>query len=397
MRILIVVNRFLPEPIGGYDRWAASLSRHLADRGNEVTVLARRPGHHVAAEETIDGVHVRRFEPKPVPGWLWMFGRSISTAGAKPDLRECEGHYDAAVSHPFFVRFVTSCAPSLPCVYRAGGTLRGSRQWEEFARPTGSLKIRAFACLSFRQMLRREKQAIRRADRIVSPSDNVRRQLHHYYGVPPEAVTLIPHGVDPDRFTPAPRGRDDEFRIVTVGRLDSVKNHMLLIEAVALAEHRERMRVRLVGDGDLRERLEQRVDELGLRRQVELIGHCEDVLSQYQWADVFAHPSIYEAFGIALLEAMSCELPCVGLKRRPPRVWVANDEIIDDGVTGALAGDEDPRTFADVLDRLAGQPELCRRMGRAGRQRVEQYFTWAHVAEQYEQLLAALVREGDAR
>jgi len=392
MRILLVVHRFPPEPVGGYDRWAMCLSRHLAGRGHEVAVVARRPGEDVPAEQDLDGVRVLRYTPRRVPGWLWMFGRSLSTSGVKGVLRECDGRYDACISHPFFVKFVASCAPSMRRVYRAGGTLRGSRQWEEFARPAGSWKLRLLAGLSWRQMLRRERQAIRRAHRTVSPSESVRRQLHHYYGVPLDAVQVIPHGVDPEQFLPAPRPPDGTLRVLSVGRLDSVKNHVLLLEAVARAAGRRRMRVRVVGDGAMRDRLARRAEELGLAGQVELAGHSDDVLPHYQWADAFAFPSVYEAFGIALLEAMSCELPCVGLRCRPPEVWVANDEIVADGQTGLLV--DDAEAFAAALDRLAEDDELRRGMGQAGRRRVLEQFTWSRVAEMYERLLCGLVEGG---
>jgi len=113
----------------------------------------------------------------------------------------------------------------------------------------------------------------------------------------------------------------------------------------------------------------------------------EEVTQLYSHAAVFACPSVYEPFGLINLEAMACEAPVVasgvgGIL-----------EVVQDGITGFLVEPARPDQLADKIGRLLDDPELARRMGQAGRARVEQQFSWDSVAERTERTYADAIEE----
>jgi glycosyltransferase involved in cell wall biosynthesis len=95
----------------------------------------------------------------------------------------------------------------------------------------------------------------------------------------------------------------------------------------------------------------------------------------YAGASAFVMPSLYEPLGVAVIEAMAAGLPCVG------STGGALPELIEEGETGFLVPPGDEEALLDRMRRLAGDPELCRRLGDAGAARYRERFTWDAVAE----------------
>ena len=164
----------------------------------------------------------------------------------------------------------------------------------------------------------------------------------------------------------------DRYTIVSVGRL--TKNHKrphLLIEAFAgLADKYPDWQVELWGDVDQRafyEELKFMIKSKKLQDRVFLKGTSNEIPKILQRSDIFAFPSAYEGFGLALGEAMSMGLPAVGYKS-----CSAVNELIQDGVNGFLC-EEGPEDLAAGLDRLMGDRELRVRMGQAARESMKQY------------------------
>ncbi len=164
----------------------------------------------------------------------------------------------------------------------------------------------------------------------------------------------------------------DRYTIVSVGRL--TKNHKrphLLIEAFArLADRYPEWQAELWGDVDQRafyEELKLMIKSKKLQDRVFLRGTSNKIPKILQQSDIFAFPSAYEGFGLALGEAMSMGLPAVGYKS-----CSAVNELIRDGVNGFLCEDG-PGDLAAKLERLMGDRELRVRMGQAARESMKQY------------------------
>jgi sugar transferase (PEP-CTERM/EpsH1 system associated) len=220
-------------------------------------------------------------------------------------------------------------------------------------------------------------------------------------GISPGRLHTLYNGVDTERFSPAPAGRkplrDSPFNdpalwvIGTVGRLQTVKAQPLLVHAFITALQQApalaaRLRLVLVGEGDLRNDCERLLRGAGLGHLAWLAGERPDVPDVMRGLDCFVLPSLAEGISNTILEAMSTGLPVLAT-----RVG-ANDELVVPGVTGRLVPPGDPTALAEELLALAADPDAAAVMGRAGRQRVEQHFSLGAMVAAYENVYRQVLR-----
>jgi glycosyltransferase involved in cell wall biosynthesis len=157
--------------------------------------------------------------------------------------------------------------------------------------------------------------------------------------------------------------------ILNVGELTTRKNAALLVSVVpSLVRDFPRLRVLLVGEGDQRETVLRQIAELEIEDHVRLLGFRRDVPDLLAASDLLAHTAHVEGFGFVVAEAMACRLPTV--------VTDASSlpEVIADGETGLLFGDDDGTGLELALRRYLSDVGLRRAHGEAGRRRVEQHF-----------------------
>lgn len=248
-----------------------------------------------------------------------------------------------------------------------------------------------------------ESEIASRVDHIVAATPLDRQQIVAHCGAAPEAVSVIPPGVDLDLFRPVPPhaaatyvGHGPDHRMVLfVGRLDPVKGLDTLVRAMAIVveqepsllgnaclcivggekvEHPERM------DAE-RRRIEALCDELDLHDIVHFMGAVsqDDLPYFYSAARVVVVPSRYESFGMVALEAMACGAPVI-----------ASDvgglsTLVRDGRTGFLVPDGDHRALAARLLPLLRDPALRRALGYHGIATADAY-SWPVIAERVERL-----------
>lgn len=155
-----------------------------------------------------------------------------------------------------------------------------------------------------------------------------------------------------------------------------------------------RLRVRLIGEGALRQELESLSATLGLSQRVYFLGpkDRDGVLDELIRCDLMVMPSRHpsESFGLAALEAMACAKPVVA------SAVGGLPELVGDGETGLLVPPEDPAALARALDLLVDDPAMRTRLGAAGRTKARQ-FTVRATADAYEALFADLVRRSEVR
>jgi colanic acid/amylovoran biosynthesis glycosyltransferase len=172
-------------------------------------------------------------------------------------------------------------------------------------------------------------------------------------------------GVDPALFGPAPpRPERSPWNLMFVGRLAPVKAQRVLIQACSLARHD--LRLRLVGSGPDRQVLEQYAVDCGVKDRVLFEGprNQDEVVALYRDTDIFVLASFAEGVPVVLMEAMAMEIPCVA-------TWVNGiPELIEHETSGVLVAPADPAALAAAVDRLAADPELRRRLGKKGREKV---------------------------
>ena len=196
--------------------------------------------------------------------------------------------------------------------------------------------------------------------------------------VPPERLRFIGNGIDVERFHPLPRAtsHDGSLTLICTARLEPVKNHPQLFEAVKqLKERGIATRLWLVGDGELKTEYQALCETMGIADRVEFLGYRDDVPALLAQADVSVLTSVKEGIPRALLEAMAMELPVIGTR------VVGTEETVRDGETGYLIEYGDAAALADQLARLAADPALRARLGKRGREVVLAEFDEAQIVE----------------
>jgi glycosyltransferase involved in cell wall biosynthesis len=219
---------------------------------------------------------------------------------------------------------------------------------------------------------RMERYAARRADLIIAVSRENSRDVVDQYGIPEERMRVIPNGVRPDRFHQA---RPEGPVILFVGRLHQRKGVDHLLRAMPRVRERvPEARLLVAGSGERDAQLKALSKELGLDDSVEFLGFVpdDDLPDLYARSMVFTMPSLYEGFGIVMIEAMASSVPVVAFDTG------GAPEVIDDGVNGYLA---DVETLSDRLVRVLEDPANAAAMGRRGRDLVEAKYSWRAVAE----------------
>ena len=185
-----------------------------------------------------------------------------------------------------------------------------------------------------------------------------------------DAVHPIAVGIDTSIFSQSRRSSaaDRRYDVITVGRHSRIKRLDVLLDAVALlTEQGVRIRLALVGDGELRPALETQVAELGIGDSVYFAGWVDDVHAYLHDARIFAMTSASEGLPHSLIESMMAGLPAV----------VSNvgemSDLVENGQTGFLAPPGDPVTFANRIRELLASPELLTKCGERATARAARY------------------------
>jgi glycosyltransferase involved in cell wall biosynthesis len=231
-------------------------------------------------------------------------------------------------------------------------------------------------------------------DRVVGNSDAV-VDFYRKAGIPPDRLAMIPSGIadeEPPVVDPAAVRAEFGFPsdaplAIFAGRLAEQKAVDDLIRACDLLQHVEpNLRTLIVGDGPLRDRLRMLSNSFTLDDRVKFLGHRDDVPRLLAASDILVLPSLYEGLPNVVLEAMRFRKPVVAT--RAP----GTTEVVVDGITGRLVPLHDPPALARAIRDLARDPEGSRRLGEAGRARVEAEFRASKMVERFGVLYEAIAR-----
>lgn len=223
------------------------------------------------------------------------------------------------------------------------------------------------------------RRRLAEAEFAVAISEFNRGFLGAYGGDRPTPVHVIHCGIDLGQYEFRPRApaATGPARALTIGGLKDYKGHEVLVRALATANGElERVSLDLVGDGPLREALEELVAGLGLGERVRFHGALTEpeVTAMLGRADIFVLPSVIaptgnmEGLPVVLMEALASGVPAVATRVS------GIPELIRDGETGLLAEQGDPFDLARAIGRLLADPEAARRRAEAGRALVEREY-----------------------
>ncbi|QDT03518.1 Alpha-D-kanosaminyltransferase [Rubripirellula lacrimiformis] len=223
-----------------------------------------------------------------------------------------------------------------------------------------------------------ERRCGKVTDALVCLNPNDRQIAIDDLGIDPRRVHLIPNGVDTTQFKPH---SDADLRhrlrretlpgdaglpvVMMVGRLWNQKNPLAFVQAaIEILGRGVRAEFYLVGEGDLRPRLEQEIAAAGCGDRIHLLGWRDDVAALLPLADVMVLPSLWEGMPLVLLESQSSAVPVVASN------IPGNRECVNDGVDGYLVPPRDIVELAQRIGELIQDDELRRRMGATAREKV---------------------------
>jgi glycosyltransferase involved in cell wall biosynthesis len=245
----------------------------------------------------------------------------------------------------------------------------------------------------FRQV---ERSLARTSDALVAVSPEVRDDLVELGVAPREKFAVIRLGIPlEERLGDVTADRDyrhlygigrDAFVIGWVGRMTGVKDAGAVLEIVRATRDRGIDAVLcMVGDGPDRDRLEQLARDLGIARSSFFVGYQAEVAGYYRLFDAFVLPSVNEGTPVSAIEALAAATPVVA-----NRVGGIPD-VVRDGEDGFLVEPGDVGGAADRLATLAGDPDLRRRLGEAGRSRVVERYSVTRLVDDVDRLYRSLL------
>ncbi len=243
--------------------------------------------------------------------------------------------------------------------------------------------------------LRMQKRVAKQLTKILTVSESSRRDIIADFGVDPSVLEVITLGVD-DVFVP-PTAPRVPGRIVAMASADApMKGIATLLEAFAKLRTEREVELMLVTTLKAGGRTEKLIDDLGIAEHVKFVNGISDaeLVDVMGSAELACVPSLYEGFSLPTAELMACATPLV-----VSRAGAIPEVVGEDGVCATLVTPGDVGELEAAISALLDDPERREAMGKAGRQRVLETFSWSAVAKStaaaYEEVIAAHAAKND--
>jgi glycosyltransferase involved in cell wall biosynthesis len=410
LRVAYLVYRGNPH-CGGQGVYTRELVRELTDLGHDVTVFSGPPYPDLADPGRLVRVPsldlYRPSNPFRVP-WPWELRSSV-------DAREFAIMCGAGFPEPYTFslraqrllagrRADFDLVHDNQCLGRGLMTMMDRDGWPVLATLHHPITVdrdldlahargpwRRLTLRRWYGFLEMQMAVARRIPRLVTVSESSRGDIVEQMGVSAERLHVVPVGVNPAVFHPLPSVARVPGRLMTTASADvPMKGLVHLLEALAkVRTERDDAHLVVIGRPKPKSRIPGVIERLGLSGAVEFVSGVttERIVELYAEAEAACVPSLYEGFSLPAVEAMACGVPVVGT------TGGAVPEVIGtDNETGLLVPPGDPSALAAATLRALGDEALRARIGRAGRARVLDRFTWRRTAEgtvdQYRALLA---------
>ena len=234
--------------------------------------------------------------------------------------------------------------------------------------------------------------------KVIAISEAIAAVLRDH-GIEADRIEVIRSAVDADAFRHTPdcdgfRAElgipNDVFTIAAAGQLIPRKGHAFLLQAASeLRLTHPGFRLVIFGEGYLGNQLRAQSTSLGLGDVVQFAGYRDDLDHFVGCFDLFVHPSSAEGLGVAALKAAAAGLAVVGCNAGGMR------ESVVDGETGLLVEPEDADALHHAIARLMNDDELRASMGNAGRERMQNEFSIATMADRHVALYESLLKKGE--
>jgi glycosyltransferase involved in cell wall biosynthesis len=217
----------------------------------------------------------------------------------------------------------------------------------------------------------------RRIHGLITASEAGRREIIRTFSVEPNRVHLVYTGVDLETFSPDPKVPREPMKLLFVGNAqDPRKGIKVLLEAMRLLP--PSVRLDIVDQGEPEKNYApQLVRAMGLGERVKFTGRLslEELVSLYRRTSVLVLPSRFEGFGLPVVEALGCATPVVVTEAGSLPEVVGRDQ------GGLTVPPEDPRALAQAIHKVLSNEGLASEMGKLGRKRMEELFSWERTAK----------------
>lgn len=234
--------------------------------------------------------------------------------------------------------------------------------------------MKRFATKRWFGFLRMQVRVVKQLPAVLTVSHNSKADIHAQMGVALERLTVVPVGVDHEVFKPYGDVVKKKGRLMVTSSSDvPMKGLVPLLEAIAKLRVERDIDLIVIGQPRPKGRVALALERLGLTDIVTTISGVsdEELARLYGEAEVAIVPSLYEGFSLPAIEAMSCEVPVVAT------TGGALPEVIGtSGETGILVEPNNPEALVEAIRRLLDDPTERERLGKNGRQRVMERFTW---------------------
>ncbi len=212
--------------------------------------------------------------------------------------------------------------------------------------------------------------------------------LENQIKIKKEKINHICNGVDIEKFHPAkPENKSNSLQVLTVGRLATVKNQILLLKGVAIVLNKNKnIKVTIVGEGACRQELERFIHTHHLKKHCHLLGDRTDIPTLMQKADVFVLPSLAEGISNTILEAMATGLPIIATKVG------GNPELVTPDENGKLFESNSPEELSQILLEYIDNSHLLMAHGSSSREMAVNQFSIGTMAKKYKELYLNIMR-----
>lgn len=370
LKILMLCPEFIPK-MGGAEIQAFNLSKSLLNKGVSVSVLTRLSDKNWKKKEIIDELQVERVD---YPRARFISGLMLNLVLAwklVTDYKNFDVFHFHIGGNYMVLPIIILKILNKPTIIKISGWWELERG---FLRRSGLLP----------RLLRK---FFFRSDIIIALSKEIKSQLLNF-GFPLQRTKSLPNGVNIRSFHPV-NIQNERHNIVFVGRLVIEKGVPLLIQAIAkLKDDFPDIELNIIGDGYGRDDLLKMTKEFGVEDCVRFLGRKNNVYEHLTQADIYVQPSLNEGLPNSLLEAMACGLPVV-----VTRVGGMPD-VVSNSVEGFVVEPSDVNSLAEAIRKLLHNPELRKRMGTAGRDKIQKYYSLETVADHYITLYQQLLNRG---
>lgn len=393
---ILYITQFFSGTTGGGELIFFYLAEEMVRRGHHVDVICQDFAN-IKEEDQLAGVNVNRIKPivdhkGGLPRSIIQNIRYIINAVLKGSDIIRKKKIDIIHSNafsPIIVGSILAKVHNIPVAATIHDvfTIDSPDQWKKWATQNDGSRITSIVGPLL------EKITVKMpTDIILTPSEASKQKIVKF-NIKSSKLTVVPNGIDVTDYDALGFEKDYQNYVVFIGRLVFYKNLDIIISSFKeVIQKLPQAKLVVIGSGPMRCRWEKMVSELGLnqsiiftgyvphKRKVELLSKCSALLL----------PSVYEGFGLVLLEAFAMSKPVLVANVKP------YDEIVDEGIDAFMLPAHNPHKWSDKILFMLLNKTICRNMGNKGRLKVENKFSIQTVVDQIESLYFDVVKRKKA-